>query len=137
MNKVAVVYWSGTGNTQLMAQIVADASGGELLQCASFTPDMLDAYGAIAFGCTAMGDEQLEEDEFQPMWDAVKGSLSSKPIALFGSYNWADGEWMEKWQDEAKSLGLNLVADGVISYDDPDEACSEELRKIGTLLKEQ
>ena len=89
--KTAVVYWSGTGNTEAMAQAVAEgmtAAGAEaaLLTPAEVASDDLNAYAAIAFGCPAMGAEVLEEMEFQPMFDACKHSLGGKRVALFGSY---------------------------------------------------
>ena len=97
--KTAVIYWSGTGNTEAMARAVAEgmtAAGAEvvLLTPAEVAPGDLNAYAAIAFGCPAMGAEVLEETEFQPMFDACKRSLGGKRVALFGSYGWGDGEWM-------------------------------------------
>ena len=87
--KTAVVYWSGTGNTAAMAELVLEGMQGagaqaDLLECSAVTD--LSAYEAIAFGCPAMGAEQLEDSEFEPMFDSVKKSLSGKRVALFGSY---------------------------------------------------
>lgn len=86
MGKVAVVYWSGTGNTQAMAEAVAQASGGALFTAAEFGPEKLAEYEAIAFGCPSMGTEELEDSEFLPMFEAVKDGLADKKVALFGSY---------------------------------------------------
>ena len=96
MSKVAVVYWSGTGNTEAMANAVADGAKkagaeAELLGCSDFTAAKVAEYDAIAFGCPAMGAEVLEESEFEPMFEACKGALDGKKIALFGSYGWGDG----------------------------------------------
>ena len=96
MSKAAVVYWSGTGNTEAMAHAVTEGAKGagaeaELFTASEFTPDKAAGFDAIAFGCPSMGAEVLEEEEFQPMWDACKGSLAGKKIALFGSYGWGDG----------------------------------------------
>ena len=93
--KAAVVYWSGTGNTAAMADLVLEGmkSGGadaELIECSAVTD--LAAFDAIAFGCPAMGSEQLEDSEFEPMFDGVKKKLAGKAVALFGSYGWGDGE---------------------------------------------
>ena len=103
MSKVAVVYWSGTGNTALMAQAVAEgakAKGAEcdLLTSAEFTADMVDNYDTIAFGCPAMGAEVLEESEFEPMFAECEPALNGKKIAIFGSYGWGSGEWMATWE---------------------------------------
>ena len=99
MSKAAVVFWSGTGNTEAMADAVkagAMEAGVEVsfFNASDFSADMVDDFDAIAFGCPAMGDEVLEEDEFQPMFDAVLTALNGKKLALFGSYGWGDGQWM-------------------------------------------
>ena len=83
--KAAVIYWSGTGNTEQMAQAIADAAGAELFAVSDFSGSIAD-YDRIAFGCSAMGDEVLEEDEFEPFFASIEGDLSGKTIALFGSY---------------------------------------------------
>ena len=126
MSKVAVVYWSGTGNTQIMADAVEEGirgKGGEAVMMGpeAFSAKDVASYDAIAFGCPAMGAEVLEEAEYQPMWDDVKGSLSGKKIALFGSYGWGDGEWMRTWEDEARSCGADLVVDCVMANNEPDD----------------
>ena len=114
--KTAVVYWSGTGNTEAMAQAVAEGMTAAGAEAVLLTPDQvqpgdLNAYGAIAFGCPAMGSEVLEEMEFQPMFDACKHSLGGKRVALFGSYGWGDGEWMRTWESDCDSTGVNLVCE--------------------------
>ena len=91
MSKIAVVYWSGTGNTEAMANEVAEgakAAGAEVdvLTASEFGADKMDAYDAVAFGCPAMGAEELEDSEFEPMFSDCEGKLGGKKIALFGSY---------------------------------------------------
>lgn len=139
MSKVAVVYWSGTGNTESMANAVIEgieSKGAEAVTVApaDFKPEDVAQYDAIAFGCPAMGAEQLEETEVQPMWDEVKGSLSGKKIGLFGSYGWGDGTWMHTWEDEANDAGANLVQDGVMANNEPDDDALQECRDLGAAL---
>ena len=134
MNKVCVVYWSGTGHTQAMAEQVAKAAEGTLLTAGEFTPDMVEMFEAIAFGCPAMGAEVLEEGEFQPMFDECKPLLSGKKIALFGSYGWGDGEWMRNWETECLAAGATLACDSVICQDEPDEQALAECEKLGQAL---
>lgn len=139
MSKIAVVYWSGTGNTEAMARLVEEgivAAGGQadLLPPALFTPDLVSGYDAIAFGCPSMGAEQLEEGEFQPMFDAVKGSLGGKTIGLFGSYGWGDGEWMRTWAEECEDLGCKLVDQPVIAHEAPDADAADACRDLGKAL---
>ena len=108
MSKVAIVYWSGTGNTEQMAESVADGArnaGADVttFTAAEFDADKMDEFDAIAFGCPSMGAEQLEEDEFEPMFTACESKLSGKKIALFGSYGWGDGEWMRNWDETCRN----------------------------------
>lgn len=138
MSKIAVVYWSSTGNTQAMAEAVADGArnaGAEvdLKSASEFTSDQIGSYDAFAFGCPAMGAEQLEEGEFQPMWDSVKTSLSGKKTGLFGSWGWGQGAWMETWKEDAAAFGVSLVGD-VIACNAPDEAAIAECQELGKKL---
>lgn len=138
MSTIAVVYWSGTGNTEAMADYVAEGiteQGGtaKVIQVSEFSSADIDAYDAFAFGCPAMGSEELESDEFQPVWDEVKGELGDKKVALFGSYEWAEGEWMETWRADADEAGVNVV-DTVIAYDEPDDDAAAACRALGAEL---
>ena len=135
MNKVAVVYWSGTGNTAAMAQAVAEGANAALLEAAAFTAADLGSYDAVAFGCPAMGAEQLEEGEFEPMFSAVEGSLNGKKIALFGSYGWGSGEWMEQWVARCQEAGAVLQSDeGLIVNEVPDDQALDRCRDLGRAL---
>ena len=114
MSKVAIVYWSGTGNTEQMAESVADGArnaGADVttFTAAEFDADKMDEFDAIAFGCPSMGAEQLEEDEFEPMFTACESKLSCKKIALFGSYGWGDGEWMRNWVKQMQDAGAEVL----------------------------
>ena len=89
MSKVAVVYWSGTGNTEMMAQKVAEGAkeaGAEVsvLTCADFSADDVDAYDAIAFGCPAMGAEELEDTEFEPMQNSQQAKRLDSSVPMDG-----------------------------------------------------
>lgn len=137
--KIAVVYWSGTGNTEAMANAVlegANAAGGEgdLLTAAEFTADQVGEYDAIAFGCPSMGVESLEEGEFEPMFRACEPALAGKKLALFGSYGWGDGEWMRTWEDECRADGANLVCESVICNEAPDDDALAACKALGEAL---
>ena len=135
MGKVAVVYWSGTGNTQAMAETVAQASGGALFTAAEFGPEKLAEYEAIAFGCPSMGTEELEDSEFLPMFEAVKDGLADKKVALFGSYGWGDGQWMRDWCKRCDEHGANLYDEnGLIANETPDASAQEKCRELGRKL---
>ena len=140
MKKTAVIYWSGTGNTEAMAEAVLAGMKDGGADAVMLTPDQVDAasvgkYDAIAFGCPAMGSEMLEESEFEPMFSSVKGSLGGKKVALFGSYGWGDGEWMRTWCGRAKDAGAELVEDeGLIVNNTPDDEGLAACRELGGKL---
>ena len=139
MSKVAVVYWSGTGNTETMANAVAEGAKGagaevDVLVANDFNSGKVAEYDGIAFGCPAMGDEVLEEDEFEPMFSSCEEKLSGKKIGLFGSYGWGDGDWMHNWEAKCKEDGAVLVADGVICQEEPDDEAVENCKALGKAL---
>ena len=110
MSKIAVIYWSGTGNTEAMADLVANAAAAAGASVDKFTASEFNVssagdYTGFALGCPAMGAEQLEESEFEPMYQDLRGSLSGKPVGLFGSYGWGDGEWIRTWAEDAEAAG--------------------------------
>lgn len=139
MSKIAVVYWSGTGNTQAMAEAVAEGAsqaGAEVtvFEAVDFSPEQMGAFDAVAFGCPSMGAEQLEESEFEPMFTECEPMLSGKRIALFGSYGWGDGEWMRNWEQTCTADGAVLACDSVICNEVPDEDGVEACKMLGKAL---
>ena len=139
MSKIAVVYWSGTGNTQAMAEAVAEGAsqaGAEVtvFEAVDFSPEQMGAFDALAFGCPSMGAEQLEESEFEPMFTECEPMLSGKKIALFGSYGWGDGEWMRNWEQTCIGDGAVLACDSVICNEAPDEDGVEACKMLGKAL---
>ncbi len=139
MSKIAIVYWSGTGNTESMADAVeagATAAGAEVsrFSASEFNSSKVAEFDAIAFGCPAMGAEVLEESEFDPMFTELEGSLTGKRVGLFGSYGWGDGEWMRNWEERCKTAGAELLGEGVICNDAPDDNAVEACKKLGADL---
>lgn len=139
MSRIAVVYWSGTGNTEAMASAVAEGARekgaeAEVLTPAQFSADAMDSYNAVAFGCPAMGAEELEDSEFAPMFDSCKAKLSGKSIALFGSYGWGDGEWMRNWEADCTACGAVLACPSVICNEAPDDDGIASCRALGAAL---
>lgn len=139
MSKVAVVYWSSTGNTEAMANAVADgakAAGCDVtvFETSDFSADKMDEFDAVAFGCPAMGAEVLEEDEFEPMFTACESKLAGKRIGLFGSYGWGDGEWMRDWNERCEKDGAVLVAECVMCQEEPDDDAVNACKELGKAL---
>lgn len=134
--KIAVVFWSQTGNTEIMANKIAEGAQAAGAEVDVLTPDAFNAgavagYNAIAFGCPAMGDEVLEEAEFEPMFADVEGALGGKKVALFGSYGWGDGKWMRDWVERCQNAGANLVGEGLILNGTPDADGEEQCVELG------
>ena len=134
MSNVAVVYWSQTGNTEAMANALAEAAGTEAIEYSSFSADQASDYDAFAFGCPAMGAEELDPD-FEELFDDVVAAAPDKPFVLFGSYDWGTGEWMETWKASAGEQGANVIAT-IIANLEPDSDALDELEQAGKKLAE-
>lgn len=139
MGKVAIIYWSQTGNTEAMANAIADGVRGAGAEADVFATSDFDAakaaeYSKFAFGCPAMGDEVLEESEFEPLFSDIESSLSGKTVALFGSYGWGDGQWMRDWQDRVSGSGAKLLEDGLIVNGTPEADGISDCEALGKRL---
>ena len=137
MSKVAIVFWSATGNTETMANCIAEGAGAAatIVPCAEMDAAKLGEYDVVAFGCPAMGAEELEDGEFAPMFETCESKLSGKKIALFGSYGWGDGEWMRDGCERAKEDGAQLFSDeGLVCNETPDDDVQAACRKLGADL---
>lgn len=140
MSKLMVVYWSQTGNTEIMANAVAEAvkeAGKEsaAVEVSSMTPDALKDAPVFALGCPAMGAEVLEEDEMEPFMAEVESFAKGKQIGLFGSYGWGDGQWMRGWEERVAGAGAAVVGgQGVIAQETPDEDALSKCRELGRSL---
>lgn len=127
MDKTAIVYWSGTGNTEAMAKAIAEGmqkAGAEVdvFEVSAVNAKDIAGYPRIALGCPSMGDEVLEESEFEPFFSALEPHLAGKKVALFGSYDWGDGQWMRDWVETVKADKADLYGEGLIMNLEPDEA---------------
>ncbi len=132
--KIGIIYWSGTGNTEAMANAISEGvqlAGAEceVINISDGEPD-ISAFDKCMYGCPAMGAEELEEAEFAPFWESIKGKLAGKDVALFGSYEWADGEWMDTWKDDAEGAGARVVT--LIAYDNPDDDAIQQCKDFGS-----
>ena len=140
MSKMAVIYWSMSGNTEAMASAIAEGARGagaevDLMQVSEVSVDQALSYPLLALGCPAMGAEVLEESEFEPFFAQLEGRLSGKKVALFGSYGWGDGQWMRDWCERAKEDGAQLFSDeGLICNETPDDDVQAACRKLGADL---
>lgn len=135
---IGVIYWSGTGNTQAMAEAIgkgiADAGQEVVVKSVSeISADEAAAFDKLALGCSDMGAEQLEEMEFQPFYEALEPKLSGKKVILFGSYGWG-GTWLEEWADHVRAAGGEIVADNLPVFGAPDDAALADCEGCGKTL---
>jgi flavodoxin short chain len=136
MGKIAVIFWSGTGNTRDMAEAVAEGinSNGQqadLINVSDISAPEAARYEKLALGCPSMGAEVLEESEFEPFFSAIESGLSGKKIALFGSYGWGDGQWMRDWHQRTSSNGALLMTEDLIINERPDSSGLDQCREFG------
>ncbi len=130
----AVIYWSGTGNTEAMAKAVAEGAGVEAVSVSDFRGDAAD-FDALGLGSPAMGDEVLEESEFEPFFASIENKISGKKIVLFASYDWGDGQFMRTWEDRVRAAGATIVNDaGFTANLEPNETELAQLRELGKAL---
>lgn len=132
--KIGIVYFSNTGNTKAMADFLEKTSQElnlevSVIEAENFTPNDVDSFDRLLFGCPAMGSEELEDDIFLPMWESVVPVLKDKKIALFGSHDWGDGEWLETWEEDSEEAGLTIVGT-VAATLEPDSDAEEELKDL-------
>lgn len=135
MGKVAIIYWSGTGNTEAMANEVYNAAKeagaeAELMSVGDISAEAASEYNTLLLGCPAMGAEVLEEEEFEPFFSELEGSLAGKKVGLFGSYGWGDGEWMRSWQERTEAAGAVFIG-SVIANDAPDDDALSQCAELG------
>lgn len=135
MGKIAVVFWSGTGNTEAMADAVVKGvksvtNDVDLFQVDDFSADKMSKYNGFIFGCPAMGDEVLEEDSFEPFFTEAEEKIDGVPVALFGSYGWGGGTWMEAWVERVKEAGAKFIG-SVIAENAPDDEAIANCEKLG------
>ena len=139
MGQIVIVYYSETGNTEAMANMVAkgvEAAGAtaKVVPVDGFNAEELKGESAFALGCPAMGDEELEDSVFQPVFEACEPKLAGKKVALFGSYGWGDGDWMRSWEEKCQNDGVALAVDSVICNEEPDDEAQAACIELGKAI---
>jgi flavodoxin I len=139
MNKVAIIYWSGTGNTKIMAELIAKGAENQgalvsLKEVADATNRDIEETDVIVLGCPSMGDEVLEESEMEPFVKSIESIVKNKKVALFGSYGWGDGQWMREWEERMFNNGAVIISDCVMANYEPDDDKKEECMELGRKL---
>lgn len=140
MKKVSIIYWSGTGNTEIMAKAIAEGAKIDevdvsLLNVSEASVDNVQNSDILALGCPSMGAEVLEEAEMEPFVESIQSVVKGKKLALFGSYGWGDGEWMRNWVERMESYGAELIDDeGLMANYEPNEEVLSNCKELGERL---
>ncbi len=140
MKKITVIYWSGTGNTEIMAKAIAESAKKDdvevkLLKVADASIRDVEEADVLVLGCPSMGSEVLEEEEMAPFIESIESAVEDKSVILFGSYGWGSGEWMENWEDQMIGYGAKLIADSLIINEEPDEDGLNRCYQVGEILQ--
>ena len=135
--KTAIIYWTSTGNTETMAKAIAQAApGADIMTVGETTPDAALSYDVLVLGCPAMGAEELDDSEMEPFFAELEKKLSGKKVALFGSYDWGDGEWMRTWYDRCSNAGAEMIqSEGLIANLEPDDDAIAACKELGAKLQ--
>ncbi|MDR2044934.1 MAG: flavodoxin [Clostridium sp.] len=136
--KINIIYWSGTGNTEAMAELIRSGAEGAgasvtLRNVSAASADDLNC-DVLALGCPSMGAEVLEESEFEPFIESIEGSVNGRKLALFGSYGWGGGEWLRDWTARMEEAGAALAAESLMVNGAPDGASAEQCRAFGAKI---
>jgi flavodoxin short chain len=138
--QIHIIHWSGTGNTRAMANLIGE--GAQSVGASVKISDVSEADGSVldadvlVLGCPSMGDEVLEEGEFEPFITSIEGQLNGKKLALFGSYGWGDGQWMRDWTKRMADAGAVLAAESLIVNEAPDDGAAAQCKAFGAALAE-
>lgn len=139
MVKVAIVYWTATGNTEAMAEEIAIGArneGAEVLleSVTDVVPADLQAYPRIILGCPAMGMEEIEEYEMQPFVNELLDHIMGKEVALFGSCGWSQGEWLQKWANVLHQAGASFLVPPLRCIGYPERDVLAACREMGRIM---
>lgn len=139
MNKVSVVYYSGTGFTQAMAEALVEGvktTGVEpnVYRVSEVNVDDVFASDVIALGSSACGAETIEETYFVPFMENNADKFKGKKVYIFGSYGWGGGEYADNWRTQIEGFGATIVDVPVLVNDGASDEELEQLKRIGAKL---
>ncbi|QZE12861.1 flavodoxin FldA [Halosquirtibacter laminarini] len=129
MGKTAIIYGSTTGNTESVADLIAEKiEGATVLSVGDFDPSDVDSYDNLILGTSTWGAGDLQDDWEEKLDDIASASFEGKVVAFYGlgdSDSYADTfvDGMGKIYDAIKDSGATVVgsvaADGY-SYDESE-----------------
>lgn len=144
--KTTIIYWSSTGNTEKMAQLIGKglteiAVDVAIKQVSESSCQDIEDSDIVLLGCSAMGVEEIDTSEMEPFIKTNGEAFVNKKVALFGSYGWGDGEWMQDWETMMSDLGASIEVDSLtvneMPVGDSELNCIEFGKDIGRKLAKQ
>lgn len=126
MKKISIIYWSGTGNTEAMANLIsqgATSAGNEvtLLNVSDATDAHVKECDVLVLGSPAMGCENIDEYEMEPFMDSVIELVANKKVFLFGSYDWGNGEFIDNWTETLSEASANVIGSVIVNMSPDDD----------------
>ncbi|CUP89300.1 flavodoxin [Clostridium baratii] len=134
--KINIIYYSSTGNTEEMANLIARGAKEEgaevnLMTFGEASVDDVKNCDVVLLGGPAMGAENLEESEVAPFVESIEGEVSGKKMVLFGSFGWGGGAYMTEWENRMEENGAELLEKEVVVQEAPEGDDVEKLIELG------
>lgn len=134
--KINIIYYSSTGNTEEMANLIAKGAKEEgaevnLMTFGEASVDDVKNCDIVLLGGPAMGAENLEESEVEPFVESIEGEVSGKKMVLFGSFGWGGGAYMTEWENRMEENGAELLEKEVVVQESPEGEDAEKLIELG------
>lgn len=136
-DKVGVIFFSATGNTEAMAEAVAvgaKKTGKEVILAPVADVDPAEIGNTchrILLGCSAWGIEVIEEEQMRPFCEKLKPYLKGKIMGIFGSCGWSRGAWLNAWKNDLQFAGARFPAPPLLAYGYPDEESLKRCEILG------
>ena len=137
--KTVIIYWTGSGNTGKMAELIAEGLKSKGAMVESFLVstanlEMVADADLVLLGSPSMGMEVVEEFEMEPFVASLEGKIQGKKMALFGSYGWGDGQWIRDWEERMKGYGAKIELESLGIQGEPTGSDAENCIAFGVAL---
>jgi flavodoxin I len=138
--KIAIIYASGMGRTQLMAEAIAEGArtvnGIDILlkDVSLAVPEDIKDASAILLGGSTYNHKLI--GSMRSFLDRIKDiDLKGKVGVAFGSYGWS-GEGVPAIMDWMKSKGMNPVEPSLSVHQLPNEKVIQDFFMLGQVVAE-
>lgn len=142
MARIAVVYYSQSGNTQKMAELVAEGcrevEGVEVQMCALPGADPAEVADADGFAIGSPDYFSYAAGHVKVFYDealAHKNQISGKPYVAFGTHG-GGAKVLDSLERLSQAIGLKQVRPGMMCMGAPGDHEAGAIRALGRALAE-